>query len=84
MFKLYLKKHIPGDDELWHRVLHHWHNQKSTIIEIKSFICDVYNNNHEISTCELRVWRAMFEAIGCKNITPFEKDVSDVSIIIKD
>jgi len=25
----------------------------------------------------------MFEAIGYKNITPFEKDISDVSIIIK-
>ncbi|PKY58988.1 hypothetical protein RhiirA4_550232 [Rhizophagus irregularis] len=28
---------------------------------------------------ELRAWRVMLEAIGCKNITPFERDVSDVS-----
>ncbi|RGB30066.1 hypothetical protein C1646_765815 [Rhizophagus diaphanus] len=33
----------------WHRILYHWYNQKSTIIEIKSFICDVYNDNHEIN-----------------------------------
>jgi hypothetical protein len=32
---------------------------------------------------ELRAWRTIFEAIGCKNITPFERNISDVSIIIK-
>lgn len=81
MFKLYLKRHVPGNEELWYRVLRRWYNQKSTFIEIKSFIGDVYNDNHEISTRELRAWRIMFEAIGCKNITPFERDVSNVSII---
>ncbi|GBC35988.2 hypothetical protein GLOIN_2v1767205 [Rhizophagus irregularis DAOM 181602=DAOM 197198] len=49
MFKLYLKKYIPGDDELWYCILNRWYNQKSTIIEIKSFIRDFYNNNHEIN-----------------------------------
>ncbi|CAB4429557.1 unnamed protein product [Rhizophagus irregularis] len=78
MFKLYLKKHVPGNEDLWHRVLYRWYNQKSTIIEIKSFICDVYNDNHEISMREFQAWRAMFEAIGCKNITPFERDISDM------
>ena len=83
MFKLYLKKHVPGNEELWFRIFYRWLNQKSTIIEIKSFIHDVYNDNHEIGMRELRAWRAMFEATGCKNITPFEKDVSDASITIK-
>ena len=83
MFKLYLKKHVPGDNELWYRILNRWYNQKSTIIEIKSFIRDFYNDNHEINMRELRAWRVMLEAIGCKNITPFERDVSDVSIIIR-
>ncbi len=83
MFKLYLKKHVPGNEELWFRVFYRWNNQKSTIIEINSFISDVYNDNHEIGMRELRAWRAILEAIGCKNITPFERDVSDVSIIIK-
>jgi len=81
MFKLYLKKHVPGNEELWHRVINRWYNQKSTIIEIRSFICEVYNDNHEISARELRAWRAMFEAIGCKNVTPFERNISNVSII---
>ena len=53
MFNLYLKKHVPGDEELWYRVLRRWNNQKSTIIEIKSFICDTYNDNHEINMHEL-------------------------------
>ncbi|CAB5323673.1 unnamed protein product [Rhizophagus irregularis] len=53
MFKLYLKKHVPGDDELWYRIL---------IVGIIK-----------------KAWRVMLEAIGCKNITPFERDVSDVS-----
>ncbi|GET57671.1 hypothetical protein GLOIN_2v1535567 [Rhizophagus irregularis DAOM 181602=DAOM 197198] len=72
------KKHVPGDDELWYRILNRWYNQKSTIIEIKSFIRDFYNDNHEINMRELRAWRVMLEAIGCKNITPFERDVSDM------
>ncbi|CAB5383586.1 unnamed protein product [Rhizophagus irregularis] len=76
MFKLYLKKHIPGDEELWYRVFNRWYNQKSTIIEIKSFIHEVYNDNHEIGTRELRAWRAIFGAVGCKNITPFKGDIS--------
>jgi hypothetical protein len=81
MFKLYLKKHVPGDEELWHRVINRWHNQTSTIIEIKSFICEVYNDNHEISARELRAWKAIFGAIGCKNITPFEySNTSDKKI----
>ncbi|CAB4438535.1 unnamed protein product [Rhizophagus irregularis] len=78
MFKLYLKKHVPGDDKLWYRILNRWYNQKSTIIEIKSFIRDFYNDNHEINMRELQAWRVMLEAIGCKNITPFERDVSDM------
>jgi hypothetical protein len=81
MFKLYLKKHVPGNEELWYRVINRWYNQKSTIIEIKKFICEVYNDNHEIGARELRAWRAIFGAIGCKNITPFEGDVSNVNIV---
>ncbi|CAB5363364.1 unnamed protein product [Rhizophagus irregularis] len=76
MFKLYLKKHIPGDEELWYRVFNRWYNQKSTIIEIKRFIHEVYNDNHEIGTHELRAWRAIFGEVGCKNITPFKGDIS--------
>jgi hypothetical protein len=81
MFKLYLKKHIPGDEELWYRIFNRWYNQKSTIIEIKSFIREVYNGNHEIGARELRAWRVIFGAVGCKNITPFEGDISNVNII---
>jgi hypothetical protein len=83
MFKLYLKKHAPGNEEHWYRVFNRWYNQKSTIIEIKSFICEVYNDNHEISARKFCAWRAIFEAIGCKNITPFEEDISNVNIINK-
>ena len=53
MFKLYLKKHVPENEELWYYVFYCWYNQKSTIIEIKGFICDVYNDNYEIGMCEL-------------------------------
>ena len=50
---------------------------------MKSFICEFYNDNHELYMRELRAWRAIFEAVGCKNITLFERNMSDVSIIIK-
>ncbi|CAB5213288.1 unnamed protein product [Rhizophagus irregularis] len=73
------KKHVPRNDELWYHTLNCWYNQKSIIIEIKSFIHDFYNDNHEINIHELWAWRVMLEAIGFKNITPFERDVSDIS-----
>ncbi|RHZ76368.1 hypothetical protein Glove_198g95 [Diversispora epigaea] len=79
MFKLHLKKHVSGNEEIWYRVFNRWNNQKCTIIEIKSFIEEIYNNDHKLGTRELRAWRAIFEAVGCNNITPFEKDISDVS-----
>jgi len=46
---------------------------------MKSFICEFYNDNHKLCMCELRAWRAIFEAVGCKNITSFERNISYVS-----
>ncbi|CAB4437564.1 unnamed protein product [Rhizophagus irregularis] len=45
----------------------------------KKLIHGVYDDiNHETNMHELWEWRVMLEAIGCKNITPFERDVSDM------
>ena len=54
MFKIYLKKHVPGNEELWHCIFYHWYNQKCTIIEMKSFIYEFYNDNYELCMRELR------------------------------
>ncbi|RHZ82305.1 hypothetical protein Glove_109g252 [Diversispora epigaea] len=42
---------------------------------------EIYNNDHKLGTRELRAWRAIFEAVGCNNITPFEKDISDIEFV---
>ena len=54
MFKIYLKKHVPGNEELLYRICYRKYNQKCTIIEMKSFICEFYNDNHELYMRELR------------------------------
>ncbi|RHZ51364.1 hypothetical protein Glove_479g10 [Diversispora epigaea] len=64
--------------KIWYHVFNRWNNQKCTIIEIKSFIEEIYNNDHKLGTRELRAWRAIFETVGCNNITLFEKDISDI------
>ncbi|CAB4475790.1 unnamed protein product [Rhizophagus irregularis] len=55
--------------------------------DIRTFCGEINRHNPEYTAptkpktpCmrEFRAWRAMFEAIGCKNITPFERDISDM------
>ncbi|PKY55304.1 hypothetical protein RhiirA4_474651 [Rhizophagus irregularis] len=53
--------------------------QFKDITAASSLIHGVYDDiNHETNMHELWEWRVMLEAIGCKNITPFERDVSDM------
>lgn len=78
LFKLYLKKVASGSVEEWHQVFWNWRQQKSNIIELYSHISKIYNPNHKFNERELRAWRAMFRAAGCTNITPCDKEISNV------
>jgi hypothetical protein len=78
LFKLYLKKVASGSVEEWHQVFQNWRQQKSNIIELYTHIGKIYNPNHKFHERELRAWRAMFRAAGCTNITPCDKEISNV------
>ncbi|CAB4481526.1 unnamed protein product [Rhizophagus irregularis] len=78
LFKFHLKKVASGSVEEWHQVFQNWAQQKSNIIELFTHIGKIYNSSHEFHERELRGWRAMFHAAGCTNITPREKEISNV------
>ncbi|EXX61838.1 uncharacterized protein OCT59_023572 [Rhizophagus irregularis] len=78
LFKFHLKKVASGSVEEWHQVFQNWAQQKSNIIELFTHIGKIYNSSHEFHERELRGWRAMFRAAGCTNITPREKEISNV------
>ncbi|RHZ59138.1 hypothetical protein Glove_365g253 [Diversispora epigaea] len=50
-----------------------WLNQHSTIIELYEKLQKLYPSNYILDDHELRAWRTMLKAVGCVNITPFEK-----------
>ena len=56
-------------------------NQKSSIIELRGAILDLYPQNYEIGDREWRAWKAFIRNAGCTNITPFKKEESEVSKI---
>ncbi|RHZ80646.1 hypothetical protein Glove_134g144 [Diversispora epigaea] len=54
-----------------------WLNQHSTIIELHKKLQKLYPPNYIFDVRELCAWRTMLKAIGCINITPFEKNESE-------
>ena len=65
----------------WRDFFDKWLNQKSSIIELRGAILDLYPQNYEISDREWRAWKAFIRNAGCTNITPFKKEESKVSKI---
>ncbi len=83
LFKLHLKKVlVSGSVEEWYQVFQNWARQKSNIIELFTHIGKIYNSIRKFHERELRAWRAMFRAAGCMNITPRDKEISNVSLKI--
>ncbi|RHZ86976.1 hypothetical protein Glove_41g95 [Diversispora epigaea] len=62
----------------WQEFFNQWLIGLSTIIELKTQLKKLYPSNHEINAREFRAWKAMLRNVGCEEITPFEKDQSQV------
>ncbi|CAG8595961.1 9454_t:CDS:2 [Diversispora eburnea] len=62
----------------WKSLFDDWLLQKSTIIQIPKSLQKIYPNNYQICEKELRAWKVMLKSCGCSDVTPFEKDVSDI------
>jgi hypothetical protein len=79
-FKRCLKKKISVVNVDWYQFFTKWKQQSTTIIEFTSHISSIYSEESEVADIILRSWRRMMRYVGCTNITPYEKDVSRVSI----
>ena len=79
LYELHLKRNIKRSVE-WYQVFQHWIQQKSNVIELYTHLSKVYDLNYKFQERELRTWRIMFHAIGCTNITPYNKNISCISI----
>src|SRR5438034_967872 len=80
LYELYLKRNIRRSVE-WRQVFQNWIQQKSSIIEIYAHLSKIYDADYEFQERELRTWHMMLCAMGCTDITPYNKDISCVSII---
>ncbi|CAG8475188.1 20168_t:CDS:2 [Racocetra fulgida] len=78
LFELHLKKAVSKSNEGWHRVFQSWKQQKSNIIELHTHIRKTYGQDYEFRNRELWAWRAVFRAAGCTEITPCNKENSEV------
>jgi len=63
----------------WHEFFIDWKNNPCTIIELYSSLIALYPPQYNFKDHELRVWKSMFKAAGCHEITPFTKDKSKVN-----
>lgn len=79
LYELYLKRNIRRSVE-WRQVFQNWMQQKSHIIKLYTHFCEIYDLDYKFQERELHAWRMMLRATGCTNITPYNKDVSCVSI----
>ncbi|RIB23891.1 hypothetical protein C2G38_2169971 [Gigaspora rosea] len=63
----------------WYQFFSNWLEQPNTIIELRSALQLIYPIEHEIGEREFRAWKAILKNVGCFDITPYEKDQSNVS-----
>jgi len=82
IFQKYLKKRIGISDLLWHEFFIKWLDQKSGIIELTVALGSIYPPDYKMGDRELRAWKQMMRIVGCINITPFSKDISQVLYIL--
>jgi hypothetical protein len=53
-----------------------------TVIELNSHLASIYPSNFEITDTILSAWRRMLKSVGCTNVTPYKKSISNVRTLI--
>ena len=76
IFNYHLKRRLSTHIN-WSKLFYQW-LKESTIIELQTSLTVLYPFNHKINDRELRAWKAMLRAVGCVEITPFNKEQSEV------
>jgi hypothetical protein len=61
----------------WRSFFAEW-REEQTIIELWSTLAKFYPHNYGLTVREKRAWRAMLSGVGCTNVTPFSRMVSQV------
>jgi hypothetical protein len=78
LYKHHLYKFTPASIP-WYEFLLDWKERECNIIELFSALECIYPEGYQFKERELRAWKALLRSIGCTNITPFDKDVSEVN-----
>jgi hypothetical protein len=78
LYKHHLYKFTPASTP-WYEFLLNWKEQKCNVIELFSALEYIYPEEYQFKERELRAWKALLRSIGCTNITPFDKDISEVN-----
>jgi hypothetical protein len=81
-FEKHLKRKISVSDLNWHQFFMGWKEQLTTVIELNSHLASIYSPHFEITDTILGAWRRMLKSVGCTNITPYKKNISNVRILI--
>ena len=81
IFKYYLRRRTISDIN-WYSLFQEWKENNCQIIELHNRLSLLYPNDYIFSERELRAWREMLHAMGCINITPFDKGESEVIFFI--
>ena len=77
IFEYHLKKRTKSDIN-WLGFIENWKSQQSEIIELQTSLMQIYGPEYQISSRELYAWRTMLRHMGCVEITPYNKNQSEV------
>lgn len=79
VFKRHIKsRKLPNTMINWPQLFHDWYKQESSIVQFPSVLAKIYPKDYKLQEKELRAWRAMFQACGCSNVTPFTHEKSQI------
>lgn len=77
LYKHHLHKFTIADVS-WYEFLLNWKKEQCNIIELYSTLESIYPEGYQFKEREFRAWKALLRSIGCTNITPFNKNESEV------
>ena len=79
IFNLHIKRRkLTVPTEEWEALFTKWITQQSSITQFLHILYSIYPPDYAFQHKDLVAWRAMFQACGCTNITPYSKEESEV------
>ncbi|CAG8536982.1 5575_t:CDS:1 [Cetraspora pellucida] len=62
----------------WHSLFFNWLKEGHSIIQLDKVLQSIYLPTYQLQDKDICAWKAMLNACGCTNITPFTKDISQL------